>query len=143
MITILNKKSDELGMVSSFLCILHCIATPVLLMVLPISSVTQSGSQNWWGWLDIIFLLISSIAVFWAVQRSPKLWIRISMVVSLLMLCLFIVNERFVGVEFPFDMVYFPAFTLIVLHLVNRKYRRHETGFCENNPSAMDNNKLV
>ena len=143
MIAILNKKSDELGAISSFLCIIHCIATPVVLTLLPISSGTQIGRQNRWSWLDIIFLLISSTAVFWAVQRSPKLWLRISMIVSLLVLGLFIVNERFIGIEFPFDMVYFPAFALIVLHLVNRNRCHHKTGFDENNPSAMGNSKFI
>ncbi len=127
MITILNKKPDELGMLSSALCIVHCLATPVLLTILPVSVATQSG-QNWWVWLDIFFLLISSLAVFRAVQRSPKTWLRVSMVVSWLMLCFFIINERFGSIEFPFDIVYFPALTLIFLHLVNRRHCSHKSG---------------
>lgn len=128
MIGILNKKPDELGMLSSALCIVHCLATPVLLTILPISAATQGGSQSWWGWLDIFFLLISSFAVFFAVQRSSKTWLRVSMVVSWLMLCFFILNERFGSIEFPFDIVYFPASALIFLHLVNRRQCRHKAG---------------
>ena len=136
MITILNKKSDELGMLSSALCMLHCIATPFLLAAVPSSSVTHHGSQNWWSWLDILFLVISFIAVFMTVRQSTKRWLWTSMVVSWLMLSFFILNERLGGIEFPFDMVYFPALTLIVLHLVNRRQCRCEAGCCENDQSA-------
>ncbi|MEM6525295.1 MAG: MerC domain-containing protein [Bacteroidota bacterium] len=123
MITTINKKPDELGMLSSILCIIHCLATPILLTILPISAAVQG--QNWWGWLDIFFLIFSSVAVILAVRRSPKAWIRVSMIISLLMLCFFIVNERFGSIEFPFDMVYLPAFALVILHVLNRKHHRH------------------
>ena len=136
MITILNKKSDEVGMLSSGLCMLHCIATPILLAAVPGSSVTHHGSQHWWSWLDILFLIISFVAVFMSVQQSAKMWLRISMVVSWLMLSFFIINERFGGMEFPFDMVYFPALTLIVLHLVNRRQCSCETGCCQKDQPA-------
>ncbi len=136
MITILNEKSDELGMLSSSLCMLHCIATPFLLVTLPGSSVMHPGSQGWWGWLDILFLGISSIAVFRSVQQSTRRWLQIGLIVSWLMLSFFIFNERFEGMEFAFDMVYFPAFALVVLHLVNRKQCRCEAGCCENDQSA-------
>ena len=136
MITILNKKSDELGMLSSALCMLHCIATPVLLAAVPGSSATHHGSQDWWSWLDILFLIISFIAVFMTVRQSTKRWLRTSMVVSWLMLSFFILNERFGGIEFPFDMVYFPTLALIVLHLVNRRQCRCKAGCCENDQSA-------
>lgn len=127
MITTLNKKPDELGMLSSVLCIIHCLATPVLLTLLPVSTAAQSGEQNWWGWLDILFLILSGVAVIFAIQRSPKTWLRVSMIASLLTLCFFIINERFGSIEFPFDVVYLPAFALIILHLLNRRYCRHST----------------
>ena len=136
MITILSKKSDEIGMLSSTLCIIHCIATPFLLAAIPGTSVMHHGSQGWWSWLDILFLVISFIAVVWTILPSNKRWLRVSMVVSWLMLSFFILNERLEGLEFPFDMVYFPALALIVLHLVNRRQCRCEAGCCENDQSA-------
>ena len=136
MITILNKKSDELGMLSSALCMLHCIATPFLLVALPGSSVSHHQSHEWWSWLDILFLGISLIAVFKTVQRSTQRWLQTSLIVSWLMLSFFILNERLEGIEFPLDMVYFPAFALVVLHLVNRRQCGCETGCCKNDQAA-------
>ena len=81
----------------------------------------------------MLFLLVSSVAVYKAVRQSPKRWIQFSMVSMWLMLTFFVLNERFEGIEFPFDMVYIPAFALIALHLINRKHCRCEAGCCEIN----------
>ena len=72
MITILKKKSDELGILSSALCMLHCIATPFLLVAFPGFLATHRGSQEWWSWLDILFLGISFIAVSRLFGNLPK-----------------------------------------------------------------------
>ncbi|MEO1050515.1 MAG: MerC domain-containing protein [Bacteroidota bacterium] len=136
MSVILNKKSDELGMLSSTLCIIHCVATPFVFVAVPGSSVGAHGSQALWGWLDLLFLAISFIAVFKTYQQSTLRWIKTSLIVSWLMLTFFIFNERLEGIAFPFDMVYVPAVALIILHLVNRRQCRCETGCCENNQPA-------
>ncbi|MCG8387169.1 MAG: MerC domain-containing protein [Cytophagales bacterium] len=141
MITILDKKSDELGMLSSTLCMLHCMATPFLLLAVPSSQVTHHGSQAWWSWLDILFLGISLIAVFMTVQQSTQKWLKVSLVVSWLMLSFFILNERFEGIEFSFDMVYFPAFALVVLHLVNKRQCRCENDQPGNEAWMIDSEK--
>jgi len=131
MITTLYKKPNELGVFSSILCMIHCIATPFLLVAVPSSSVIYQRGQVWWSWLDILFLVISFIAVFSAVQQSKRRWVQISMVASWFVLSFFVINERLEGIEFSFDMVYFPAIALTVLHLINRKQCRCEEGCCE------------
>lgn len=129
MIKVLRDKSNEIGILSSTLCIIHCVATPFLLAVIPVSSAINGGA--WWGWLDLVFLAVSLLAVVKAVQQSRVTWIKISMVITFLLLTGFIFNERLEGIEFPFDMVYIPAFSLIVLHIVNRRHCQCETGCCE------------
>jgi len=119
MITILNKKSDELGILSSVLCIIHCIATPLVLTVVSSSSMINQENTNWWSWLDILFLAISMIAVIKTFQRPIQKWLRISLVASWFLLSFFILNERWEGIEFPLDMAYFPAFALIIFHIIN------------------------
>ena len=132
MIAILDKKSDELGVLSSTLCMLHCLATPFLLMAVPSSSIINSGSPGWWSWLDIVFLAISFFAIFKTVQQSTLRWLQTSLIVSGIILSFLILNERFEVVEIPFDMVYLPAFALVVLHLINRRRCRCQAKCCEN-----------
>lgn len=146
MISILRKKSDDLGILSSALCIIHCIATPFLLVAIPVSSLTSHGSQEWWSWLDILFMGISFVAVYKAAQQSTLKWLQVSLIVSWLLLSFFILNERLEGIEFPVDMVYFPAMGLIALHLINRRHCRCEAGCCEdgrltNSSWAVDDEK--
>jgi hypothetical protein len=131
MITILNKKSDEVGMLSSTLCIIHCLATPFLFAAIPAATGSHHGSPEWWGLLDILFLVISFIAVYISFKHSKVGWMRTSLILSFILLTFFILNERFEGIEFPFDMVYIPAVTLVILHLVNRRQCRCAAGYCE------------
>ena len=131
MITILYKKTNELGIFSSILCMIHCMATPFLLVAIPSSSIIYQRGQLWWSWLDVLFLIISLIAVFVAVQQSKQKWVQISMIVSWFLLSFFVINERLEGIEFSFDMVYFPAFALTVFHVINIRHCRCEEGCCE------------
>ena len=116
MINTLHKKSDALGAISSTLCMIHCMATPFVLVSIPAAT-----GYGLWLWLDFFFLAISSIAVFQTLQTSNISWIKIGLVISLCFLFFFVFNERFEGIEFPFDMVYIPAFSLVILHLLNRR----------------------
>ncbi len=55
-----------------------------------------------------------------------------------MMLSYFVINERMELMEFPLDMVYFPAAGLIILHLINRRHCRCEVGCCEVAESASE-----
>ncbi|MEO1012964.1 MAG: MerC domain-containing protein, partial [Bacteroidota bacterium] len=72
----LKSKSDIIGIMASLLCLVHCLATPFLF-------VAQAGliglgktHPQWWGVLDLAFLLASLIAVWWSSENSSKKWIR-------------------------------------------------------------------
>jgi hypothetical protein len=131
MIDLVRKNSDELGMVGSALCIIHCLATPFLLVFLAASPYSQVGNYYWWTMLDVVFLGVSVLAVWITIQRTAFRWIKIGMVVSLLLLAFFIFNERLEGIEFPVDMVYFPAVALVILHIINLRKCRCETACCD------------
>jgi len=137
MITLINKRSDELGMLSSILCMIHCMATPFLLVVIPASAGTHHGGYEWWRLLDLLFLGISFIAVFKTVQQSAYRWIKVSLIIAWLLLTFFILNERFEGIMFSFDMVYIPAFVLVILHLVHLRKCRCESECCENSQTEI------
>jgi hypothetical protein len=63
MISWLNKKSDLIGMVSSALCLAHCLALPFLL-----SFRAFSDSQN--ELVEIAFLAICLGAVWWSAKGA-------------------------------------------------------------------------
>ena len=131
MITILNNKSDEIGVLSSTLCMLHCFATPILLVAIPSTSVIHPGNLGWWSSLELLFLGFSFVAIYSTVQRSTLRWLRISLIISGLSLCFFIFSERFELIEFSEVLVYMPAFALIALHLINIRLCRCQAKCCE------------
>jgi len=101
----LYSKPNVLGAFASILCLIHCFATPFLL-----------------GFLDLIFLSISFIAIWWSVKTTTKNWMRYALWLSWFVLAIVIFNEK-LGV-FPLleEAIYVPSTALIFLHFYNKKY---------------------
>ena len=57
--------SDKIGIWSSALCMVHCLAVPFALLV---SKDLDLHHNPYWNWLQIVFIGIS----FWAVLHSTK-----------------------------------------------------------------------
>lgn len=121
----LISKSDLIGSSASFLCLIHCIATPFLFVAQAEISGHAEAHPMWWGLMDIVFLVISYFAVWWSGQTTTKPWIRYSLWISWIVLTMIILNEKLSVVELPEAIIYVPAISLIVLHLYNRKYCSH------------------
>ena len=116
-----TDKSDSIGALASGLCLIHCIATPLIFVVQPLT-VSDQAAPFWWQSLDYIFLLISFFAVFWTVRNTSKTWIKYALWVSYVLLVFAIMNEKFELFHLGELVEYLPAASLIGLHLYNRKY---------------------
>ena len=121
----LISKSDLIGSSASFLCLIHCIATPFLFVAQAEISGHAEAHPMWWGLLDIVFLVISYFAVWWSGQTTTKSSIRYALWISWVVLTIIVLNEKLSIVELPETAIYLPAVSLIVLHLYNRKYCNH------------------
>ena len=79
-----TQRSDLYGALASGLCLVHCIATPFLF-------VAHAGAHHshehghghesplWWGTIDILFLGISLLAVYWSARKSSRNWVNYSL----------------------------------------------------------------
>ena len=121
----LTSKSDIIGSKASFLCLVHCVATPFLFVAQ--AEILGQGEAHpiWWGLLDVFFLIISYFAVWWSGQTTTKPWIRSALWISWIILAVIVLNEKLSVVPLPEVAIYFPAISLIVLHLYNRNYCNH------------------
>ncbi len=126
----LKYRSDILGSAASALCLAHCVATPFLF-------VAHSGHVHghhthpfWWGILDLFFIAISFIAVYWSVMNTSKNWMRYAMWVSWGALAFVILNEKIGAIHLVEEMIYIPSLALVGLHLYNRKYCRCDDENC-------------
>ena len=127
---ILHKKSDKLGAISSLLCAMHCIATPFLFIAKSCSATCCEETPIWWKTIDVLFLIVSFIAIYYSTKNSTNNLIKIGLWVSFSFLTFIIINEHINIYPIGEWFIYIPAFFLVFLHTYNRKYCQCKTGCC-------------
>ncbi len=119
----LTVKSDHIGMLASGLCLIHCVATPLLFMAGAGLGLPTEAQPTWWGYLDPIFLVLSLLAAYWSVRSTPQAWIKFLFVALWMLLLLLVVNEKFELYHIVEEAIYVPTIGLILLHLYNSRAR--------------------
>lgn len=126
----IDQKADTVGVVSSTLCLMHCIATPLIFLAQSSLLIEVNEPPTWWKFIDYFFLVISFIAVYQSTQTTSKNWIKHVLWFSWFFLFVVIINEKIAWFSFSEELIYIPAFSLIALHLYNRKYCQCNTDKC-------------
>jgi hypothetical protein len=106
------RKFDIIGILSASICLVHCIATPFLI-VLGASFLTQP-------FIKYVFLITSFVAVFKTTNKSKNTKISILLLISFwgfLFTTLF--DEQYEWLHF---LTYLFSFLIILGHLLNIKY---------------------
>ena len=133
MLNISLQKSDALGVLSSTLCMLHCIATPFLFLA-TVSNCSQTccaAAPVWYQWLDYVFIFISFFAVMYSTKSSNTDWIKLALWLSWLSLVFVIINANiFQWFYLSNNIKFIPSFSLIGFHLYNLRYCRCEEDNC-------------
>ena len=120
MIHKITYKEDLIGASASFLCLIHCLATPFVFLVKSSAAVCCSDTPTWWQAMDYIFLVVAFFAVVHVTnnQRSKE-WMKFSLVVSWLGLLLVTLNSTYFLFHISNKLAYIPAISLVCLHLYN------------------------
>ena len=117
------EKSDTLGAIASFLCLVHCIVTPFVIVALQAYAVNGFEiNPFWWQNLDFILLLISLISVAYSAKNSSKRFMKVSLWSCWAILSLLILNEKFHLLSIPELVTYISSLTLAGFHVYNLKY---------------------
>jgi len=123
--------TDIVGAISSTLCMVHCLLTPLLFAAHAASSVTCSEiGPLWWKLFDFVFLIVSIVAIRFAVKTTSLQHMPTLMYVTWGVLAILVVNNFFHVLPVPHAMIYVPAIGLAALHLYNRKYCTCRDGSC-------------
>ncbi len=125
------------GSFTSGLCLAHCVATPFLFAAHPGHVHGHHAHPFWWGCIDVLFIVLSFLAVFWSVRNTSKYWMKYALWISWALLAVLVVNEKLELLPVAEAFFYFPSIALIVLHLYNRKYCR-----CPNECCVHENQSL-
>jgi len=118
---IVEQKSDSIGALASGLCLVHCVATPFIFVLQPLTA-SEEVTPLWWESLDYIFLAISFLAVYWSAINTSKKWMKYALWISFSLLSFAILNEKFGFVDLGNFIAYIPAASLVFLHVYNKKY---------------------
>ena len=127
---VLKQKTDLIGAIASTLCLTHCIATPFIFIAQSCSIVCCDSAPGWWGAIDYFFLVVSFFAVYRSTQTTSSNLIKPFLWLSWSVLFIIIMNEKIAWFPLSEQAIYFPAFTLIALHLYNKKYCQCTTTKC-------------
>ena len=115
-------KSDTIGAAASFLCMIHCVATPFIFIAQACSHSCCSAAPTWWRVIDFAFLLISGLAVIQSVRSSSSKVIRAGLWLSWGLLTASILLENFYPDLFSEWVKYSAASGLIFTHFYNMRY---------------------
>jgi uncharacterized BrkB/YihY/UPF0761 family membrane protein len=120
----LTSRADLIGGLASTLCFLHCLATPVFFAAHAGAVFAGDTHPWWWGILDLAFLAISFLAVYWSARNTTKTWIKWVFWGLWAMLALIVLNEKMGFWNLPEAAIYPPTLGLIALHFYNHRYFR-------------------
>ena len=124
------KYSDYVGASASGLCLIHCIATPILFLS-QASLISISNEMLFlWQSLNFLFLAISFIAIYYSVKNSSNSYVKILLFLSWLILSCLILIELFEILSIAEFYTYIAAISLSILHIYNLNYCRCEDDSC-------------
>ncbi|BDD05692.1 MerC domain-containing protein [Aureibacter tunicatorum] len=118
----LNQRSDIFGAMASGLCLIHCMATPLLFIAQTCSSTCCDSSPFWWKSIDFLFIAISFIAIYQSSKTTSKHWVKVAFWANWSAMLLVILNENIALVQLPELSIYALATSLILLHIYNKKF---------------------
>ncbi|CAL2101253.1 Membrane protein [Tenacibaculum sp. 190130A14a] len=124
------RKPDVFGAFASTLCMLHCIATPILFIVHSCSLGGCKSTPLWWKSIDYVFLVISFFAIYRSTQTTTSSIIKPMFWVCWMLLSMVVFNERFHWISLPEYAIYIPTMLLVVLHIYNLNYCQCKTDKC-------------
>jgi len=130
MLSTLKQKSDLLGAAASFLCLIHCIATPFLFVAAACTEACCASAPAWWRWIDIGFLIIAFFAVFRSARKGTNRVLKTGLWISWVGLAVFVTNEQLALFPVSHYFKYGSGLALITFHLLNLRHCRCQADGC-------------
>lgn len=130
---LITQKPDTFGALASGLCMVHCLATPLLFIAHACAEHGCASAPNWWKSLDYFFLGVSFFAVYRSAQITSKKFMKPLLWLSWAALFMAIINEKLEFLNLPESFTYVPALSLVALHVYNLKYCQCKTDNCCSN----------
>ena len=118
----INFSYDNLWIIASTLCMIHCIGTPFLFIAKACSTTCCADAPLWWKAIDYAFLIVSFFAIYYIAKKSSNNTLIFIFWFFWGLLAVTIFNETLALFTLPKNFIYFPAFSIIILHFYNIKF---------------------
>ena len=118
----INFSYDNLGIIASTLCMIHCIGTPFLFIAKACSTTCCADAPLWWKAIDYAFLIVSFFAIYFIAKKSSNNTLIFIFWFFWGLLAVTIFNETLGLFTLPKNFIYIPAFSIIILHFYNIKF---------------------
>ena len=119
---IILKNSDNLGILSSILCLIHCFVTPfIYISFAGLFTENEFLSFSWKG-INLIFIIFSLVAVNKSTKKTTNKIIKPIFWLSWIFLFFVILNEEVKLIELPELVSYISALNLAGVHIYNLNF---------------------
>ena len=122
---------DKIGIISSSLCMIHCIGTPFIFIAKACSATCCSDAPTWWLMIDYLFLIISFISYLFYNQKTNKALAKYLFWIAWVVLLFATLEHSLILSIFPKNFIYIPASTVVALHLYNLRLNKCEDENCK------------
>lgn len=112
-------QSDRLGVLASTLCLIHCLATPLIFVAQTCAVTCCASAPIWWLGFDYFFLTISFISVRRSSQITKSTIMKYALSICWGLLFILILNESIEVYLVSKNLLYFVAIVLSGLHIYN------------------------
>lgn len=92
--TIARKTVDRAAISLAVVCGLHCLATPILLVALPIIATTFWVDENFHIWMLLLVIPTTTLAIWSGCRRHKDKWVVVSAALGLGILVSALIAER-------------------------------------------------
>ena len=116
------KNSDNLGILSSSLCLIHCFVTPFIYMSFASLFNQNDFLYSSWKGINIIFIVFSLIAVNRSTKKTTSKIIKPIFWFSWCFLFFVLFNEEVKFIELPELVSYLCALNLAGIHVYNLNF---------------------
>ena len=125
-----TTKTDQVGIIASALCMIHCFETPFLFIAKSCSATCCEATPSWWTSLDYLFLLISFFAIYHSSKNTSSSWAKYALWISWSSLLILLINEKLQFLSVSVYTIYIPAIMLVLFHVYNLKYCQCKSDTC-------------
>jgi cell division protein FtsW (lipid II flippase) len=124
-----NRSADMMGISASVLCMIHCLAFPVMISLGYMVKYSDTHDHDHdhehfhWHWMDYFFIALAIWAVYNAAKNTHSKRIKIALWIAVIIFSIAILLHEWNPVMIAVSIA--ASLALIIIHIINWKYHKN------------------